>query len=119
MLCKSRRKERTQAVVDSLKKDYKHVIDLTPFEEKDMALEGKGAVVFDHRNHQFFINTSQRSCPEVALEMLKQWNSISSEPYRIVFLEAYDWEGRRIYHTDCLLTILHDHVLFCSSAIHD
>lgn len=40
-------------------------------------------------------------------------------PYTAVYLEAFDWEGRRIYHTDCLLTIVHDFALVCLEAIKD
>lgn len=38
-------------------------------------------------------------------------------PYEPVYLEAYDWEDRKIYHTDCLLTLVHDHALLCSEAL--
>ena len=35
-------------------KNYEHVIDLTHFEDEGLALEGKGAVVFDHRSRTFY-----------------------------------------------------------------
>jgi hypothetical protein len=51
----SRRLERDPEIIATLRKDYKHFIDLTGWEEKGLALEGKGATVFDYRNCKFYI----------------------------------------------------------------
>jgi hypothetical protein len=77
MLYKSRRVERSKEVVECLKSQYKHVIDLTYFESSGKALEGKGAIVFHHRAHCFFIARSNRAHPEVIEKLVQEWNKIS------------------------------------------
>jgi hypothetical protein len=37
-----------------LSKNYKHFIDLSHWEEKEKALEGKGSIVFDYRNCKMY-----------------------------------------------------------------
>jgi hypothetical protein len=46
----SRQLERDQEIIMELSKNYKHFIDLSMWEEKELALEGKGSLVFDYRN---------------------------------------------------------------------
>ena len=46
----SRQLERDKEIIERLRKSYKNFIDLTHWEEKDKALEGKGSLVFDYRN---------------------------------------------------------------------
>ena len=50
ILLEHRRKERDERVINYLKENFKYMIDLTYFEKENKALEGKGAVVWDHRN---------------------------------------------------------------------
>ena len=46
----SRQLERDKEIIEQLSKNYKHFIDLSPYEERGLALEGKGSLVFDYRN---------------------------------------------------------------------
>lgn len=46
----SRQMERDQEIIEQLSKDYKYFIDLSNFESQELALEGKGSLVFDYRN---------------------------------------------------------------------
>lgn len=50
----SRQLERDQAIIANLRENYKHFIDLSGWEEKGLALEGKGSVVFDYRNAKLY-----------------------------------------------------------------
>lgn len=50
MKYRSRQLERDDEIISRLRQNYKHFIDLTGWEKKGLALEGKGAVVFDYRN---------------------------------------------------------------------
>lgn len=51
---KSRQAERDLGMINQLRKDYKHFIDLTNWEAKGQALEGKGSVIFDYRNQKIY-----------------------------------------------------------------
>ena len=115
----SRRNERAPEIVASLKAKYRHCIDLTEFEKRGLALEGKGAIVFHHRARCFLIARSERSCPEVINALVKEWNKLSNVPYRAVTFEATDTLGQIIYHTDCLLSLLGKHAFVCLDAIKD
>lgn len=86
----SRRNERTPETVAKLKSGYEHVIDLTDFEARGLALEGKGSIVFHHRARCFLIARSERSCSEVIDTLVTEWNKISKVPYRAVTFEARD-----------------------------
>jgi hypothetical protein len=50
----SRQLERDKIIIEKLSKQYKHFIDLSHWEQKDMALEGKGSLVFDYRNQKIY-----------------------------------------------------------------
>lgn len=76
MKYQSRRNERTPEIIEQLQRGYKYCIDLTHFEEQEKALEGKGAIVFDHRNRHFYCARSNRSHIEVIDELVAQWNKI-------------------------------------------
>lgn len=51
--------------------------------------------------------------------MVVQWNKISARPYKAVTFTAFDRKGNNIYHTDCMLTLLHDHAVVCVTTIKD
>jgi len=110
MKYKSRRNERTPELVSILKLNYRHVIDLTHFEDEGKALEGKGSIVFDHRNRNFYTALSNRSHIDVVNELVSKFNDIAVDsdyhPYKAVTFEAKDQRGDIIYHTDCLMTLL-------------
>jgi len=123
MKYKSRRNERTPELISILKQNYHHVIDLTHFEDEGKALEGKGSIVFDHRNRNFYVALSNRSHIDVINELVAKFNDIAvdtaNHPYKAVTFEAKDQRGDVIYHTDCLMTLLAQHVMICLDAIRD
>jgi hypothetical protein len=88
-----------------------------------MALEGKGSIVFDHRNRRFFITLSNRARIEVVNEFVEKWNLLcidgESDPYRAVTFTARDLRGDVIYHTDCMMTIHGNHAMVCLDSITD
>jgi len=61
MKYKSRQLERDAEVISTLRKNYKHFIDLSHWERKGLALEGKGALVFDYRNQKMYCSLSPRA----------------------------------------------------------
>jgi hypothetical protein len=123
MKYKSRRNERTPELISRLQKGYKYTIDLTHFEEKGMALEGKGAIVFDHRNRAFYSARSNRSNIEVMEELVDRFNQLAVNgkafPYKAVTFQAQDQRGDVIYHTDCLMSLHAKHVTVCLDAIRE
>ncbi len=50
----SRQLEKDKQIIEKLRENYKHFIDLSYFEEQGLALEGKGALVFDYRNQKIY-----------------------------------------------------------------
>jgi hypothetical protein len=123
MKYQSRRDERVPELIERLSASYKHTIDLTHFEEKGLALEGKGSIVFDHRNRRFYIILSNRACQEVIDELVTQWNRLcvdgDTNPYEAITFVARDANKEVIYHTDCMLTLHGHHALVCLESITD
>jgi len=115
----SRQLERDEIIIERLKKQYTHFIDLTKWESRDLALEGKGSLVFDYRNQKIFCSLSQRANKEVVDDLINEWNKISRRPYRPVTFSSFDKHDDQIYHTDCMLTLLHDHVVVSLVCIKD
>ena len=62
-------------------------------------------------------NSSPRADKEVLEELLAKWNQIASKSYKTVTFSSYDRNGNVIYHTDCMMTLLHDHAVICLEAI--
>ena len=46
----SRQLEKDESIIASLSSQYKYFINLSKWEEKGLALEGKGSLIFDYRN---------------------------------------------------------------------
>jgi hypothetical protein len=63
------------------------------------------------------IDRSPRADKEVVEELLAKWNQIACKPYKAVTFSSYDRNGNVIYHTDCMMTLLHDHAVICLDAI--
>lgn len=51
--------------------------------------------------------------------LIEEWNKISARPYRSVTFTSFDRKGNIIYHTDCMMTLLHDHAVVCVTCIKD
>jgi len=113
----TRQLERDAEIIENLQKNYKHFIDLSHWEKQDKALEGKGSVVFDYRNQKIYCTLSPRCEQEVVDDLIDRWNQISNRPYRAVTFTSYDKKGNIIYHTDCMMTLLHDHAVLCVTSV--
>ena len=115
----SRRMERNELIIADLRKTCKHVIDFTSWESKDMYLEGKGSLIYDHRNCKIYCCLSERASLAALQAYIEELNKISLRPWRAVTLKAKDSSGRPIYHTDCVLQLLDRHALVCCSALEE
>lgn len=113
----SRRKERDVKIIEDIKKTCKHFIDLTPLEAKNEFLEGKGSVIYDHRNCKIYCNISQRATLPALNAYIEELNKISKKPWTAIHFSAKDKKGVPIYHTDCLFQLLNKHALVCLSSL--
>ncbi len=82
-----------------------------------MALEGKGSLVYDYRNQKIYCALSPRACKNVVDDLIQKWNKISKRPYKAVTFTAHDRKGNIIYHTDCMMTLLHDHAVVSMTTV--
>jgi hypothetical protein len=66
-----------------------------------------------------YVAISSRACKEVVDDLIEQWNKISMRPYKAVTFTAFDREDNIIYHTDCMMTLLHDHAVISVDTVKD
>lgn len=101
MYSAARRAERRHDVIDHLRKHYRvtEVVDYSPREQQDEALEGTGSLVLDHVNKIAYASLSQRTHPEV----LKQFcHDFGYEP---VLFRSESEAGQPIYHTNVMMCV--------------
>lgn len=113
----SRRRERNPKIIEDLKKTCKHFIDLTGLEAREDFLEGKGSVIYDHRNNKIFCCNSARASLNAINKYVEELNKISLKPWKAVIFEGKDKEGKVIYHTDCMLQLLDKYALVCTESL--
>lgn len=113
----SRRKERSTKIIEELKKTCKHFIDLTDLEAKEEFLEGKGSVIYDHRNNKIYCCNSARASLNAINKYIEELNKISLKPWKPVIFTGKDNKGNVIYHTDCMLQLLGKHALVCAESL--
>jgi hypothetical protein len=113
MLAENRRMERTNPIMDVIKKNYSfsNIIDLTAYETQNKFLEGTGSVVFDYVNKIAYASRSPRTDEQVLDEMNRKLGFTS------IIFDAVDEQGRAIYHTNVLMCIGTDFVIICLDAI--
>ncbi len=76
MKSETRRKERSQEIIEVLKPHYNDLIDLVHFESENKALELKGSLVTDWQNGKIYCSLSSRSDPEVFQYLITKLNDI-------------------------------------------
>ena len=123
MKTETRRKERSQNIIDTLSWYYEDIIDLSHFEEEGKALELRGSLVCDWINSKIYWSMSQRSDKEVFEYLIEKLNKIS-ESYTGQIIKgitfwSYDSTDKQIYHTDIMLSILNSHIVIWSELIKD
>ena len=115
MFAENRRKERKSHVLETIEEHFSahKVIDLTVWEEKNRFLEGTGSMILDHLNRVIYACRSERTDDIVFEEFYTKMNS---EPE---IFNAYDEEGRNIYHTNVMLSIGEKYAVICAESITD
>ena len=115
MYSPSRRGERRTDIIEMLKRDYRvqDVIDYSGLEYDDIFLEGTGAMVLDAVNRVAYVANSLRANP-LALERF-----CTAFGYEPMAFDALDSAGVPVYHTNVILCIATEFVLFGEQMIVD
>jgi hypothetical protein len=99
----SRRRERNEALIDSVKRELGFVerrrYDLTAEERRGRFLEGTGSLVLDRARHVAFVCRSPRTDEDLAREWAREMG------YEPVVFDAASPDGTPVYHTNVLLWI--------------
>ncbi len=105
----SRRAERRQDIIDSLKTKFvvRHVLDLSHNEEEGLFLEGTGSMVLDRTYQLAYIALSSRTKPQV----LDQLCNLMM--FRGIIFEAEGPAKEEIYHTNVLMSVGDKFVIVC------
>ena len=118
-----RRKERMEDTIWDLSQRYGNIVDLSFFEAQDRFLELKGALVTDWENGKIYCNISERAHEKVFDYLIDVLNNIASKTsqkrIKGVKFRAFDKNGMKIYHTDCMMTLLNKHAVVCLDSILD
>ncbi|MCC5920375.1 MAG: amidinotransferase [Cyclobacteriaceae bacterium] len=115
MEAESRSAERRADLMDILKKDHHFKIndlyDISYFEKDGKYLEGTGSIVFDYVNKKAYASLSSRTSPEVLEKASERIG------FEAITFDAYDKEGREIYHTNVVMCMGDAFVVICMDAI--
>jgi hypothetical protein len=115
MQAENRRLERREDIIRKLEDNFaaKHVIDLSRFEAKNQFLEGTGSMVLDRENKIAYACLSPRTDAEV----LKAFCDYTG--YKAITFDAFDQNGKAIYHTNVLMCIGSRFAVICLDSITD
>jgi len=115
MFAKNRRLERKQGVLDMIHSKFKikRVVDLTKWEEKSQFLEGTGSMILDRDNDMVYACRSVRTDENVLEEFCDELD------YDYFIFNAFDGDGKQIYHTNVMMCIAEKFVVACLDSITD
>ncbi|MCO5935182.1 arginine deiminase-related protein [Mucilaginibacter sp. RB4R14] len=115
MQAENRRLERREDIIRQLEENFKanHVIDLSRYEAQEQFLEGTGSMVLDRQNKITYACISPRTNTEV----LKAFCEYTG--YQTITFDAFDQNGRAIYHTNVLMAIGSKFAVICLDSIMD
>jgi len=115
MFAKNRRLEKKQGVLDILhgKFKIKRVVDLSIWEEKSQFLEGTGSMILDRDNDMVYACKSVRTDESVLEEFCDELD------YDYFIFNAFDQDGKQIYHTNVMMSIAEKFVVACLDSITD
>jgi hypothetical protein len=120
MLTANRRLERDkdmlEAIIDSAGGKITELIDLSPYENEGLVLEGTGSLVLDRMNNAVFAIESERTS-----EILfgRYCDMMDVPESRRVFFHANDKRGIPIYHTNVIMSIGEGFAVICDECINN
>ena len=115
MFAENRRLERKQWPLEEITAnfDISRMVDLRPYEEKGMFLEGTGSLVLDRVNRIAYACKSPRTNMTVLDDFCSQLG------YTPCVFEAYDEDGMQIYHTNVMMNVGTRIAVVCMDSIKD
>lgn len=115
MCAPNRRHESRTTILRSLQEKYAihEIIDLRPYEEEGLFLEGTGSVIFDHEHQLAYACLSERTNKQVLTELCDLLG------YTPIVFNATDQNGLPIYHTNVMLCVGTEFVIVCLESITD
>ncbi|MEO7724780.1 MAG: arginine deiminase-related protein, partial [Chthoniobacterales bacterium] len=101
MYTPSRRTERRPDIIESLRESYHvtEVIDYSPYEKRELYLEGTGSLVLDHEHRLAYVSLSRRA-DRVPLEKF-----CADFDYEPVTFQSTSADGRAVYHTNVMMCL--------------
>ena len=106
-----RRTERSPQIIEFLRRRYPTEVNFTRYEDRGEFLEGNGSLVFDRLQRVAYMASSTRSSERLA----ERWASLLG--YRLLVFNAADRDGRPIFHTNLMMSICDDFILWCPEVI--
>jgi hypothetical protein len=97
----NRQLEKRKDIIETIHTKYivAQTIDLSEYEQKDIALEGTGSIVFDHTNKVAYACLSPRTELDLFNDYCQQIG------YEAVSFHSYDNNDTLIYHTNVVMCI--------------
>jgi hypothetical protein len=114
MKVENRRLEIRPDIIEQLKNgDFisGEIYDLTHYVPDGKFFEGTGALVLDREHRIAYVNLSQRSDAQLAVEWSNHFG------YKLVLFEAFGAGGHPIYHTNVLMSIGSTFAIVCLDSI--
>ncbi|MEO5717449.1 MAG: arginine deiminase-related protein, partial [Chthoniobacterales bacterium] len=101
MYTPSRRTERRTDIIESLREHYRvtDVVDYSPYEKRELYLEGTGSLVLDHAHRIAYVSLSHRADREPLEKFCADF------AYEPVTFQSTSSDGRAIYHTNVMMCI--------------
>ncbi len=115
MFALNRRQERKPRLIETLKTAFNTstVVDFTHHENNNRFLEGTGSMVLDRQFKIAYASLSPRTDIEVLDEFCR------SMKFLPVAFEAFDENGKAIYHTNVMMCVADRYVVICLESITD
>lgn len=113
MMAPNRRLESEEGAIKRIQRQYEitNLIDLRAEAEKGKFLEGTGSLVFDRKAEIVYACISERTHPELVERVAKELG------YKAVLFEAHDRDGKAVYHTNVMMSIGSEFVIWCKESI--
>lgn len=110
-----RRSERRTDIVDALSQLYRveDVVDYSPFEAREVFLEGTGALVLDREQRVAYVARSPRAHDELVERFCADFD------YEPVVFDAVDEHGTPIYHTNVMMSVGTETAIIVADTIPD
>ena len=101
MYTPSRRTERRPDIIESLRESYHvtEVIDYSPYEKRELYLEGTGSLVLDHEHRLAYVSLSHRADREPLEKFCADFD------YAPHTFTSRGEDGRSIYHTNVMMCV--------------